>query len=423
MKKILSFFRDKNHRIFILIYILITIVYVSVSAYMVKGKFDRTDTAYYNYQIMMLKRGRLDLNSPITYDLSLYKNKWYMYWGPAPLLFIFPFYILGKINTSDVIYTLTAGLLNVLLYYLIVLEFVKYFKLRQSILKVILAVMAFAFVTPNFILSLRGTVWATNQSIAVFYMLLSLLLLGKYLNSNKFTLFIGSFIAFCLAAFSRYSMLLQGFIFLYPLYLLFKKNKLTELIKKVSIISFIFLTFSGIFFTYNFIRFNNPFEVGMRFQKGGARYDSQLKQNKIFSIRYFPHNFNIYFLHHLYPSLKKPYLNIDKEGNSMFSVYPTFLLLFLVPLFKKIKTNKYYLKEFYSIGIVTISLGIIVLLAGLGSGWVQFGLRYLADAVPVISLLLILIFMNYPMWTTIPVVLYGSAIQIYGSIVFWNMIK
>lgn len=253
------------------------------------------------------------------------------------------------------------------------------------------------------------------------YMLVSILLLGRYLNNKRLLVFSISFIFFYLAAFSRYTMLIQGLIFLFPLILLIKQKKLKGLIKIILVMLGISVIFVSIFCIYNYLRFHNPFEVGMRFQKGVERYDKALKQNKIFSINYIPHNFDIYFLHHLLLSIKKPYLNPDKEGNSVFSVYPVFLLLF-IPLIKKIHKVK-HLKEFYIIAGSAVILGTTLLLMNLGTGWVQFGLRYLSDITPAAMLLLIPVFAYYPSWLTIPPVLNGLTIQLYGVIVFVNTLR
>lgn len=411
----------KQHIMAFILLIVIAIAYIIFSLHATNGNLKRTDTAYYNYQILMLKRGRLDLNSPITYDLSLYKNKWYMYWGPAPVLFVFPFYILGKINTSDVIYTLAAGIFNVGLFYLIILEYCKFFKLKISRKTLILLILGFAFVTPNFLLSLKGTVWATSQMAAMFYMFISLLLLGKYLNSKKLIIFFLSFIFFCLAAFSRYTMIIQGFIFLFLLILLLKKRKIKELIKTVLIMIGVSVIFLSILFAYNYLRFNNPFELGLQYQKGAAQFDSVVKQNKLFSFSYIPHNLDIYFMHHLLPTLKKPYLIPDKEGNSVISVYPIFLLLFGLFL-KQVRNNK-NLIIFSIIGLIPVCMGVFILLMCFGTGWVQFGLRYLSDVTPITMLLLIPAFIYLPTWITSTAVIYGSMIELFGIYSFFTIYR
>ncbi|PJA90773.1 MAG: hypothetical protein CO136_00705, partial [Candidatus Levybacteria bacterium CG_4_9_14_3_um_filter_36_7] len=59
--------------------------------------------------------GRVNVTPPATYDLSLFQGKWYLYWGPAPLLFIWPFYLIWGLKASDVLFTMLGGFTNVIL--------------------------------------------------------------------------------------------------------------------------------------------------------------------------------------------------------------------------------------------------------------------------------------------------------------------
>src|SRR6185437_16159547 len=67
-------------------------IYVVLFFIIGKNLFSSSNYPYYNYLIKAFTDGKLSLDSPMTYDLSLFKGQYYMYWGPAPALFILPFY-------------------------------------------------------------------------------------------------------------------------------------------------------------------------------------------------------------------------------------------------------------------------------------------------------------------------------------------
>ena len=264
--------------------------------------------------------------------MSLFNGKQYLNWGPAPILFILPFYLFFGDKTSDVFYTLVAGVGNVILFYLLVSEFKKYFKLSISYFSEVFIIISFAFASPNFYLSLGGRIWHTEQIVATFYILVFLLYFLKFLNKNLIGikyLFI-SVIFFNLAWFSRATMVFYGLFFLY-LTLLIYKSKDAKLLKKLIVVivlpTFIFII---TFFAYNNARFNNPLETGLDYHDVNPRYEKLIVEKKVFSIDYISHNFNQYFLTPAFPLAEKPYVNINLDGNSIFSVYPVFLLPFFL---------------------------------------------------------------------------------------------
>ena len=403
-----------------ILFAVIAFFYIIFSYLAVKGNFQKTGTAYYNYAILMLKRGRWDLNSPITYDLSLYKNKWYMYWGPAPILFILPFYLFGKLNISDVFYTLAGGILNPLIFYLTINELIKYFRLKLSAIKIILLISMFAFVSPNLVLSLAGSIWATEQIVAIFYLLAAFFLYFRYLNEKKISRLIASYVLFMLAVFSRYTLIVQGIIYFFPLWLMLKNNSWRLLVKTTILLAAVTLAFAVMIGGYNYARFGNPLEVGMRYQRGVKRYDAYLKQNKLLSLDFVPHNVDIYFFHHLIPRLQPPYVPYDKEGNSMISVYPTLILL--IALFRK-KTWTKKSRFFLASSLAAIIIGTIILLLNIGTGWVQFGLRYLFDVIPLAYILITVVSGSVPSLAILLLTVYGMMINVIGTLAYYQVIK
>jgi hypothetical protein len=170
---------------------------------------------YYPYLLDAFLHGRVNVTPPFHYDLSLHQNKWYMVWGPAPVLFILPFYLIFHLNASDIIYTAIDGTLNVMLLYIVIQEFKKYFAICISLLGDLFILLNFGLASPNFFLSVDGRIWFTSQIFSVTYILLCYLFYFRFLNHEKYHQLILSIIFFCLACLSRVSLLFNGILFIY----------------------------------------------------------------------------------------------------------------------------------------------------------------------------------------------------------------
>lgn len=95
------------------VFLTVCLTYFYFAIVINKNIFQASHTNYYVYLIDAFIHRRVDVTPPTKFDLSLFHNKWYLYWGPAPGLFILPFYIISRLNASDVIFTLLAGIGNV----------------------------------------------------------------------------------------------------------------------------------------------------------------------------------------------------------------------------------------------------------------------------------------------------------------------
>lgn len=403
---------------FILLYI--SLIYVLFAFDVSKNIISNSSFPYYTYLINALSHGHLDIISPTTVDLSIFKNKLYLNWGPAPVLFILPFYLLSKGGVGDIFYTLFAGIGNVFLFYLIIDEFKSYFKLKFSKFVELFIILAFSFCSPNFYLSLGGRIWATEQIISTFYILVSLLFYLKYLNSQllRIRFIFISVLFFNLAWFSRATMIFYGLLFLYVILILFKiQNK--KLFKNVIfIIISTTVIFTAVFFGYNFLRFDNPLETGLTYHNGNPRYAQSLSGKKIFSFSYIPFNFQHYFLKPAYISLEKPYSIIDLEGNSVFSVYPMFLLFLF--LFRKKYLQDKKIKKFLYFSFLVIFMNTVLLMMYFATGWTQVGSRYVFDIIPLVSLGSLLVAQDVPKPILFLLLINAAFINIVGAFIFYG---
>lgn len=404
---------QNNTEIFIKAYVFLALclLYISFSMVLTKGTFPTTLTAYYNYFLDAIFHGHIYIASPYHYDLSLFHGKWYLNWAPAPILFILPFYIIGGLKASDVLYTLFAGIVNIILFYLVLQECKKYFYKSLSLFSEIFILVSFAISSPNFFLSLTGQIWGTEQIIATMYLLVSYFFYFKFLNNKNICVFIASVLFFNLAWFSRYVILFNGIMFLFPFFVLKSNKKLKEQVFLVltCITAFFFI----IFFSYNYAKFHNPFETGLRYHKGNIRYHAAIEKDMLFSPIYVPHNMYYFFLNIPRFSLHRPYVLPDKEGNSIFFIYPCIVLLFYIP--KKILSQKDTNVFLQLVGIVIFAT-FSFLLFYFATGWVQFGMRYFLDIVPLIYVSLIFVIEDVPLLITVPMLLYGIFINIFGIV-------
>src|SRR6266849_4909568 len=325
LKRISTSFKIRHFTILFLCFI-VCVIYFRFSAFISKNIFKPTIRDYYNYLLDAFFHGRVNVTSPSQYDLSFFQNKWYMYWGPAPVLFVLPFYLFSHLQASDVLYTAIGGTMNVVLFYFVMQEFRKYFNISLTLIAEVFLLLSFSLASPNFFLSVDGRIWFTNQIFGITYLLLSYFFYFKFLNSDKYYHLILCTVFFYLAFLSRYTLLFHGILFLY-LFIHYKSS--ARAIPRKNIWSFVLLslTFGSLGALYNYLKFHNILETGELFQVGSPRYAAILKSNEILSFQYVFHNVCYYFLNIISFSPSRHPVIINTEGNSVFSVYPALLLL------------------------------------------------------------------------------------------------
>jgi hypothetical protein len=182
-----------------LVYLTTGVVYGYFSMRITGNIFTPTHFNDYIYLLDSFVHGHVNVNPVSTYDLSLYHGKWYLYWGPAPLLLLWPFYLIWRVNASDVLFTMLGGVANVVLIYLCIREMKIYFSISLSLMAEVFLILTFAFASPNFFLSLAGKIWFTNQIFATTFLLLFYFFFFQYLNTSKLYSIVASVAFFCLA--------------------------------------------------------------------------------------------------------------------------------------------------------------------------------------------------------------------------------
>jgi len=412
-----SFFQQYRDAVVWLVCLAIGVVYCYFSIHITGNIFAPTHLNDYTYLLDAFVHGRVNVTPPSTYDLSLYHGKWYLYWGPAPILLLWPFYLIWGVNASDVLYTLLGGLTNVVLIFLCIRQMKRYFNLSLSLIAEVFLLLSFAFASPNFFLSLTGEIWFTSQIFATTFLLLFYFFFLKYLNTGKQYAIVVSVAFFCLACLTRYSLLFQGLLLAY---LFWDKNRTG---KKWSLrllvgIAITVLLFIGLGACYNYLKFQNILEVGQRFQQGAPRYDAVIKSGHSLSPKYFWYNIYYYFLNPLSFSLSKHILRIDAEGNSVLLVYPSLLLLAI--LFFKFKQFDAKKRVFVLTVSVAALITVVFLMLYFATGWRQFGNRYFFDAFPLFFLLLVFVMPYVAKPVQLALVIWGIVINFWGILIFFG---
>jgi hypothetical protein len=414
-----SFFQHHSNALPWLVCLAVGIVYGYFSNRFTGNIFTSTRYNDYIYLLDAIVHGHVNITPASTLDLSLYHGKWYLYWGPAPVLLLLPFYLIWGVKASDVLFTMLGGVANVALIYVCIREMKRYFSISLSLMSEAFLLLSFAFASPNFFLSLGGRIWYTNQIFATMFLFLFYCFFFKYLNTGKLYHIVVSVAFFCLACLTRYSLLFNGLLLIY----LFWHSKMTgrkielRLLISVGVTLLFFVCLAGF---YNYLKFQNIFEVGERYALGSKRFTAILKSGIILSFKYFWHNIYYYFLNPIYYSLSKHILKVNGEGNSILMVYPSLLL---VPvLFFKFKQFDAKKRVF----VLTVSVAALIMMTFLllyfATGYVQFGNRYFFDAFPLFFLLLVLVIPYIPKPVQLVLLIWGIVINFLGAYIIWKVI-
>jgi tetratricopeptide (TPR) repeat protein len=274
--------------------------------------FDAADN-YYNLLVQGFRAGQLDLKEeappvlarladPYAYspvhpgnvlDLSYYKGKLYLYFGVTPAVILFwPYVVL----TGQYLFFKEAVVLFCVVGYLASVGLLcaiwrRYFA-EVSIGVVAAGALALGVVTWIPPLLARCDIYEVAVSCGYALTMLALAAIWKSLHESRTRwgwLAVAS-IAYGLAVGARPNLLFGAVILLVPVIQAWRERRpvLAALLAATGPIALIGLGLT----IYNFLRFDNPFEFGLRYQLRG---DRQLTR-QFFALRYMWFNFQVYFL-------------------------------------------------------------------------------------------------------------------------------
>lgn len=371
------------------IFILLTVLFVwfFYSGIFFVGKPNKRSVNfnYFKFLSYSVLNGRFDIDCPPgtgCHDLVEYKGRYYLYWPWAPVLVYMPIVAISGTDIYDILITSIFGALNVFFITLFIRRFSENFDLKIKETEIILLGLFWGLGTVHFYMSMAGSVWFIAQIMAQTFLLLSIIII-LYFPSIKGFFFSGLF--YSMAVYTKNDLLFSIF-FLLAIGLVLHKNK-KEIIPKAISFFIPFIIFSIINFVYNYIRFENIFENGLKYHKMHGYFRENYVNYGYFSIFYIPYNFFTEVL--LPPPLKNsyPFFVYNPEGFGFLWNSPLFFLtipVFFI-MFKKIfeRKNNFYLKNNDMIllfgAFLSLLLVSLVIFSIMGTGWVQYASRYSMD--------------------------------------------
>ncbi|HUI05404.1 MAG TPA: tetratricopeptide repeat protein [Verrucomicrobiae bacterium] len=226
-------------------------------------------------------------------DMSYYKGRVYLYFGVTPALMLFwPYaaltghYLLHR--QAVVIFCAVGFLASVWLLHAL---WQRYFP-NRSVVVLMACVLALGLGTGIPVLLARSDVYEVPISCG--YML-TMLTLGAawravHDSERRGRWLAAASLAYGLAVGARPSLLFGGFVLLVPVAQAWRQRRRVWPLVITAVVP---IAAIGVgLMLYNFLRFDNPFEFGVRYQLGGDRQVSQ----KLFGLHYFWFNFRVFFL-------------------------------------------------------------------------------------------------------------------------------
>ena len=288
-----------------------------------------------------------------------------------PAVVLMPFVAIFGVNFSDIFFTIVLASVNVGIVALLLRAATKEKLIQSDELSRALLVLFFAFGTVQITLALFGRVWFTAQQIGFLFVALAYLVALKWTGKSAF-LVTGLLIA-C-AMLTRNHLLFVG---IWPAWHLLKKNWDPTSPPYASLGLFLIplLVFGLLFLGYNYVRFDSPFELGIRYHQMNPFFVDEYQKYGAFNIHYLPTNFFYQYIRYPFP------LTADSVmGGSLFLLSPVFLYIVPGIISHHRSINTWILL----VSILSASVPILLLM---GTGWIQFGPRYTFDfTVPLLLL-------------------------------------
>lgn len=363
-------------------------------------------------------------------DYSLYNGKYYLYWGPVPALVLIavdPF-TRGRVADLYLVFYFVCGIF--LLQSLLVMRMRDRFFQDLPKWVPLLSILVLGLMTPwtyMLINEPNGRIYEAAIAGAQFFLVSGLLAaviaLDKPAPSSFLLALTG--LLFALAVGTRLVILLPvGVMVLMIAYRLWKSLRLSplDLTRKLLSLSLpLILCFMGLGW-YNWARFGSVTETGISYQLAGL---DQNYGNALFSLNYFVQNLYTYLFHPPAVAPEFPFLypkEIAVVGLLFIAPFTVFAILSMTTLFRKSAQKDSAGIDFLNWIITSLT---VTFLSAFGllliSLWTM--IRYLADFMPVLSMLSMLGFWlgyrslsqtprSQKMYSTLGIILAGAGIAV-----------
>ncbi|HEY9774058.1 MAG TPA: hypothetical protein V6C81_09660 [Planktothrix sp.] len=330
-------------------------------------------------------------NAPKWHDLSKVNGHTYAYWPPLLAFIYMPFVAMFNVKFGDRWITIALAALNAIPAWLIASRLSERFHFRSSKRFLAIATVFFVLGTSNLVLSYVGLhYYATEIASSLFYMTALALLLKK---EKSYNVFAAASACLALSTLGRAHLILS-----FPLFLLFAFDDGEKFVlrftrqvwNRISILCA--ATAAAVSFSawYNWARFGNIFDNGIKYHEMASRFRSDFEKYGYLSFHYVRRNF-------YYEVLRTPFseqlhmrdigpFTTKWEGYSVFYQSPLLLYSFVALRELAKKGHRLFVSSAWLTTIVTS----LLILTVMGTGWVQFGARYMFDVVPLLFVLSII---------------------------------
>jgi hypothetical protein len=430
----------------LMLYVLVNISMVSSSR---AGSYN-----YYMYLAEAFLNGSLALvrEPPSDHDLSLFRGRLYLYWGPTPAVLLIPLVWLFGADWSDAWLTIGLAAANNAACFFLLASTRALHGLTTA--KILLLTSAYGFGSPLTPISFDGTVWFTGQLFTNLFLLLAVALTFHPLGQR--TGYLAPAILFGLSCSTRMSVAGAVLWFLWMAYSTEKAklrtcfSSLRALLPALSVFGVLF----GILLWYNFARFGNPFDVGVHYHKAGPDIQADIDEHGLFSLHYLLRNFYYHYIAYPYPPSRDSLM-----GASLFLMTPLYFGAFFatgITGYPKEQRRKPASACFCQVAGLRTSLfsrlcdqsrlhnhakeaeravlpclpklvtsfWVAILLIALpslticGTGWSQIGARYTLDYAPFLLLLVAVGIESWPIPIIAVLTLVSIAQYLYGLLIF-----
>jgi len=325
------------------------------------------------------------LTPPLLHDWSVVDGKYYGYFGPMPALLLLPYVAVAGLGASDMLFSCCLGTGTVWLIYLVIRQANRMAFVRADTAVCVALALLFGLGTVHFYCAVLGQTWFLSLIVTDFFLTLAIWCVLQSRNGLRWSVAAGAALG---AAYLARPSVLATALFFYIVSLALWDS--ADLRWRRSIRHGLALTAPltvaiAVGLAFNYARFGNPFESGLRIQlETGANpiFRELYHRHGIFSWHYLPTNIYYYFLN---PLLQRDSdtraITFDPWGNSMFLVTPALLYVF-----RAARRHDWFTTAIW-LGVGT---SMLTLLLFHGTGWVQFGNRYLLDLMPLAVLLVVI---------------------------------
>lgn len=358
------------------------------------------------------------ITPPWLHDWSFFDGRYYGYWAPLPALIMLPYVAVAGVEASDMLVSCLIGAGTVLLTFLMIREAARLRFLPATLPLCVALTVFMGLGTVHFYMAVMGHVWFLTQIVATFFLAMAIWFVLRVDRGWVWAAAAGA--AMGASFLSRNSVVVMIPFFLLAILAIVSRRadqtaeprrgagkagrtsspetrRLAE-VRHVSawlmspgnrrrILGLVFafclpLVVAGcVQLAFNYARFKDVREDGWAIQlKTGANvmFKDDYERYGGLSLHYLPRNFYYYFLNARLRERGDGAWSFDPFGNGMFFVSPALLYVFLSGRRRNL----------FTIGLwVGASACLTLLLLFLGTGWYNFGNRYLLDLMPLAVLL------------------------------------